>query len=82
MTGATQMGGRSGGLTIVASALGLGAVRQFVGIRGVDVWSSFSVAVAELRLPTLLTAGMLVATAGLATCVLQERRPHSGVAAR
>jgi hypothetical protein len=72
----------SSGLVIVASALGLGAVRQFVGIRGVEVWSSISEAVAELRLPTVLAAGMAVATAGVVACVVQDRRNSSGVAAR
>jgi len=68
------------GLVLVAGGLVLGVVRQFLGVRGAEVWSSFAEAVAELRLPTVFTAGMAVATAGLIACMVQHRRNRSSLA--
>ena len=70
------------GVILVAGALVLGAVRQFLGIRGVQIWSSVAEAVSELRLPTVLACGMAVATAGVVACVAQERRHSSSTAVR
>jgi hypothetical protein len=70
------------GLVTVAIALVLGVGRQFLGVRGAEVWSSFAEAVAELRVPTALSFGVAVAVAGVMACIVQERRYRSTLAVR